>query len=260
MTQNSTRLNLESLGDRIVPSTTSPEASQSGVVNAIYVDGTGDGGVNISNSPILSGTLGGLTQDYVSISPPNGPSQGPLTPKNYGPLPLIGPKPTVPTPEPIVPTLLPQYMGPDGVIQPTRMLSDREVLKIIQLKLAIEDLKTDLIVWRNSILGLFTVRIELLKQVPRDLEALNENAKEIDNASGEIYMLDRKINEMEHAIKSIRQAADKGYPKDSIMPPPGVEDRTKIGTADGKFVDIKEVLKEMYPPVDPYPLDPTLIA
>ena len=254
MTHNRTRLNLESLGDRIVPSTTSPEVGQSGVVNAIYVEGTSDGGVDISNSPILSTTLGGLTQDYVSIPPPNGPSQGPLTPNTlFNPELVLFPKPAVDAPNPIPPSPLPQYAGPDGVKQPPRELSNQEVVKIVQLQLAIKSLALRQEAWEDSVLRAYMRRAELLQAKPVDFEALKANRLEIDMAREEIYILQRKINEMQHAIDTIRLAANQGYPENSIMPPPEVEDRTKIGTADGKFVDIREVLHEMYPVYPPRP-------
>ncbi len=265
MNKSGTHLSLTPFDDRIVPSATFANPGQSGVVNAIYVDdGSTDTGINIGNSPISGANDGVLSTDYTSVPSPKVPSGTYTLPENFRPEPIIAPKPVLPLPKPIPIGPLPQYAGPDGVKQPPRELTNQEVVKAAQLQVAINDLEVALTVWQNSRISLYMVREELLMQKPLDREALETNRQEIDKAGEEVYMLQRKINELQSAIDVINESAKQGYPKNSKLPPPDVEKKDKIGTADGKFVDIKTVLQEMYPVDDsyknPYPLRPELFS
>lgn len=255
-----TCLNLETLSDRIVPSTTTAQVGQSNVVNAIYIDDGSTGtGIDITNSPLAGGGSDESAVDYVSVSSPSRTDDILIGPKRiYGFEPLIGTNPPAEDPKPVPPGPLPRYAGPGGVEQPARELSGPELVKVIQLRGAIESLSVRREAYEDALLRAYMKRVDLLKAKPIDFKAIEANRLEINGYHEEIYMLKRKINELQNAIDTIDLAAQQGYPANSFMPPPEVEDRTKIGTADGKFVDIRVVLQEMY--YDAYPHEDDLFS
>ena len=258
MTHNRTRLNLESLGDRIVPSTTAPQVGQSGVVNAIYVEGTGDGGVDISNSP-TSGSDSSTIVDFTAIDK--------LNPRRTDPV-----QPTLPN--------LPAYTE-GGVEQRPRVLSETENAQVDQLLVLIRDLETRITQIEGVLKTLNANRIAkerevvaqedrvktaqtlynfldriandpnntdgvryearylalkqdvILKEEKQALELrireLNALTARINALQDQIYQYQRKVIEMQDAIDRVRQRADKGYPKDALGVPDHVFDITLIG-------------------------------
>ncbi len=192
MKRISTRLSLTSLDDRVVPSTSLADPNQSGVVIAIYIEGTGEGGVTTGPFRPSDDVSSGAVADYAGDAPLNRPG---LTftavvdvndrrgrPKN------IDPAPT------------PRFIDANGVPVPKRQASAGEQAQSDKLReLGLDNI--DRIAKLDGQCDEALVERSKLVMDPRTTpKQFNENAKLINSLNDQIYMLRRKGVEIRHAL------------------------------------------------------------